>query len=199
MQEARERAISILAEVGIPKQKSYLSAYSFELSGGMRQRALMAVALAAEPDLLIADEPTTAIDVTIQAKFLALLRTLMEEKAMSVLFITHNLGVIAEISHIVVVMYLGKIVEMGKVAAIYDRPQHPYTRLLFRSIPRKDIKRKGTLAVIKGVVPDPLSRPSGCLFSDRCPQFMKGTCDMSIPPLVEVEDNHYARCYLYAV
>ncbi len=196
--EAREKAVELLDEVGIPKPKSHLKAYSFELSGGMRQRALMAVALAAEPDLLIADEPTTAIDVTIQAKFLDLLSRLEEERDMSVLFITHDLGVIAQVCREVIVMYLGRVVEMGSVTAIYDAPRHPYTQLLFKSIPRTDIKRKQHLAVIGGALPDAFARPRGCLFSDRCPEFMAGTCDAAVPPLLEVGENHYARCHLYA-
>ena len=195
--EARERAINLLDEVGIPNPEIHFKAYSFELSGGMRQRALMAVALAAEPDLLIADEPTTAIDVTIQAKFLDLLGRLQDERDMSVLFITHDLGVVAQVCEEVIVMYLGKVVEMGKVADIYDDPRHPYTRLLFDSIPRTDTTPKEHLAVIQGMVPDALQRPKGCLFSDRCPEFMQGTCDVSVPPLVKVGENHYARCYLY--
>jgi oligopeptide/dipeptide ABC transporter ATP-binding protein len=198
LKEAREKAAELLDEVGIPKPKSHLKAYSFELSGGMRQRALMAVALAAEPDLLIADEPTTAIDVTIQAKFLDLLSRLEAERDMSVLFITHDLGVIAQVCREVIVMYLGKVVEMGTAVAIYDAPRHPYTQLLFKSIPRTDIKRKQHLAVIGGMLPDAHARPRGCLFSDRCPEFMPGTCEVSVPPLVEVGENHYARCHLYA-
>jgi oligopeptide/dipeptide ABC transporter ATP-binding protein len=159
---------------------------------------MIAVALAAEPDLLIADEPTTAIDVTIQAKFLDLLARLEEERDMSVLFITHDLGVIAQVCRLVVVMYLGKVAEIAGVEEIYDHPLHPYTRLLFRSIPRADIQRKEELAVIKGMVPDPFSRPAGCLFSDRCPDFVKGTCDAEVPPLFEVGNDHWAACYLYA-
>lgn len=197
LKEARERAVNLLDEVGIPNSESHLKSYSFELSGGMRQRALMAVALAAEPDLLIADEPTTAIDVTIQAKFLDLLSKLQEERDMSVLFITHDLGVVAQVCQDVIVMYLGKVVEKGNVIEIYDNPKHPYTRLLFESIPHTDIQPKEHLAVIEGMVPDAFSRPQGCLFSDRCPDFMAGTCDVSVPPLIEVEANHYARCHLY--
>ena len=196
--EARHRAVALLAEVGIPNPAARLDSYSFELSGGMRQRALMAVALAAEPELLIADEPTTAIDVTIQAKFLDLIRRLQRERDMSILFITHDLGVIAEISRLVVVMYLGRVVETGRVEEIYERPRHPYTQLLFRSIPSEQVPRKTPLAQIRGVVPDPFSRPAGCPFSDRCPSFVQGTCDASVPPLYRVADEHYARCFLYS-
>ena len=140
--EARQRAVALLNEVGIPNPAGHLDSYSFELSGGMRQRALMAVALAAEPELLIADEPTTAIDVTIQAKFLDLIQRLQRERDMSILFITHDLGVIAEVSRMVVVMYLGRVVEVGRVEDIYERPLHPYTQLLFRSIPSEHVPRK---------------------------------------------------------
>ena len=194
---ARDRAVALLTEVGIPNPAGRLDSYSFELSGGMRQRALMAVALAAEPELLIADEPTTAIDVTIQAKFLDLIERLQDERHMSILFITHDLGVIAEISRVVVVMYLGRVVEVGRVEEIYERPLHPYTQLLFRSIPNEHVPRKTPLAQIKGVVPDPFSRPPGCPFSDRCPSFVQGTCDTAVPPLYEVEEEHHARCFLY--
>ena len=195
--DARERAVELLTEVGIPNPAGHLDSYSFELSGGMRQRALMAVALAAEPELLIADEPTTAIDVTIQAKFLDLIQRLQHERHMSILFITHDLGVIAEVSRVVVVMYLGRVVEIGRVEEIYERPLHPYTQLLFRSIPNEHVPRKTPLAQIRGVVPDPFSRPPGCPFSDRCPSFVQGTCDAAVPPLYEVEEEHHARCFLY--
>ena len=195
--EARQRAVALLTEVGIPNPAGHLDSYSFELSGGMRQRALMAVALAAEPELLIADEPTTAIDVTIQAKFLDLIQRLQRERDMSILFITHDLGVIAEVSRMVVVMYLGRVVEVGRVEDIYERPLHPYTQLLFRSIPSEHVPRKTPLAQIRGVVPDPFSRPPGCPFSDRCPSFVQGTCDAAVPPLYEVEEEHHARCFLY--
>lgn len=194
---ARRRAVALLAEVGIPNPAGHLDSYSFELSGGMRQRALMAVALAAEPDLLIADEPTTAIDVTIQAKFLDLIQRLQRERDMSILFITHDLGVIAEVSRVVVVMYLGRVVEVGRVEDIYARPRHPYTELLFRSIPNQHLPRKTPLAQIKGVVPDPFSRPPGCPFSDRCPSFVQGACDAAVPPLYQVAEGHHARCFLY--
>ena len=195
--EARDKAIDLLREVGIPRPDRHIDAYPFELSGGMRQRALIAVALAADPELLIADEPTTAIDVTIQAKFLDLLRRLQQERAMSILFITHDLGVIAEISKEVVVMYLGKVVEKGKVEDVYDHPRHPYTQALFKCIPHMDTPPKRILPTIKGSVPDPFSRPSGCPFSDRCPHMMEGICNLSIPPLVEVEKDHQVSCFLY--
>jgi len=196
--EARDKAINLLTEVGIPTPERQIDTYPFELSGGMRQRALIAVALAADPELLIADEPTTAIDVTIQAKFLDLLRKLQEERLMSILFITHDLGVIAEISKKVVVMYLGKVVEKGRVEGIYDQPKHPYTQALFKCIPHLEVPPKKILATVKGTVPDPFSRPSGCPFGDRCPSFMKGICDLSVPSLTQVEEDHYVSCFLYA-
>ena len=224
--EARQRAVALLTEVGIPNPAGHLDSYSFELSGGMRQRALMAVALAAEPELLIADEPTTAIDVTIQAKFLDLIQRLQHERHMSILFITHDLGVIAEVSRVVVVMYLGRVVEIGRVEEIYERPLHPYTQLLFRSIPnesrsgggwRKSTSARCTLTPSSCSDRSPTStcrarrrwRRSGawcrtrsrgrraCPFSDRCPSFVQGTCDAAVPPLYQVDEEHHARCFLY--
>ena len=194
--EARERAVTLLEQVGIPDPASRLKAYPFELSGGMLQRVLVAVALAAGPDLLIADEPTTAIDVTIQAMFLDLLERLQDERQMSVLLITHDLGVIAEVCDRVAIMYLGQVVEAGPIIEIFDRPLHPYTRLLFKSIPTPEIAPK-TKLVSMGSIPDPLSRPSGCPFSDRCPDFMGGRCDIAAPDLLEVADQHQVRCFLY--
>lgn len=196
--EARKKAVRLLKEVGISGPEKLINAYTFELSGGMRQRVLIAIALAGEPRLLIADEPTTAIDVTIQAKFLDLLRELQSRKHMAVLFITHNMGVIAEMAQEVIVMYLGRIAEKGSVEDIFDRPKHPYTQALLKSIPSVDVAPKEILATIKGSVPDPYSQPPGCLFSNRCSQFMKRICDLSIPSLVEVEKDHQVSCFLYA-
>ena len=195
--EARERAISILSRVGMPRPERHVDAYSFELSGGMRQRAMIAVALAGEPDLLIADEPTTAIDVTIQAKFMDLLRRLQSETSMAILLITHDLGVVSKVSQDVVVMYLGEIVEKGPVERIFDRPLHPYTQALLECIPRMSLTPKVFLPSIEGNVPDSLFRPPGCPFSNRCPQFKAGVCDQAMPSLVEVEKDHAVACYLY--
>lgn len=195
--EARDRAISVLSKVGMPKPERQVDAYSFELSGGMRQRAMIAVALSGEPDLLIADEPTTAIDVTIQAKLMDLLRKLQAESSMSILFITHDLGVISKMSQDVVVMYLGEIVEQGPVEDIFDRAKHPYTQGLLQCIPRSSITPKVFLPSIDGSVPDSFSHPSGCPFSNRCPQFKKDICDQAMPSSVEIEINHWVACFLY--
>lgn len=196
--EARERTIHLLDEVGMPKPERQIDAYTFELSGGMRQRAMIAVALAAKPELLIADEPTTAVDVTIQAKIMDLLRKLQAETRMSLFFITHNLGIIAEMAKQMAVMYLGKIVEQGSVEDIFDRPKHPYTQVLLDCMPRLGFTPKSFLATIKGSVPDPFSQPPGCPFSNRCPRFIADTCDRAMPALREVEPEHRAACYLYS-
>lgn len=196
-EKAKKRAIGLLKEVGIPGAEKLINAYTFELSGGIRQRALIAVSLAGEPKLLIADEPTTAIDVTIQAKFLDLLRELQSRKHMAVLFITHNMGIVAEMAKKVIVMYLGRIAEKGSVEDIFDRPKHPYTKALLKSIPSIDIAPKETLATIKGSIASPYFHPPGCLFSNRCPQFMKGVCNLSLPPLIEIEEGHQVSCFLF--
>ena len=194
--EARDRAAKLLDQVGIPDPVSRLKTYPFELSGGMLQRALIAVALAPEPDLLVADEPTTAIDVTIQAVCLELLKRLQVEHQMALLLITHDLGVVAEVCEQVAVMYLGNVVEIGPIDDIFDQPHHPYTRMLFGSIPTPEVPPKSKL-VTMGSVPAPLSRPPGCPFSDRCPDFMAGQCDRAAPDLRAVKDHHQVACFLY--
>lgn len=193
----RDRCVDLLAEVGIPSPRTLIDSYIFELSGGMRQRALVAMALAGSPRLLMADEPTTAIDVTIQAKVLDLLRRLHDANRMSMIFITHNMGIVAELAHEVVVMYLGTVVEQGRVAAIFDEPRHPYTRALLGSIPGIGVEPKSRLAAIEGTVPDPYSRPRGCPFGNRCGEFMAGTCDAGLPPLYRTGGGHTVRCFLY--
>jgi oligopeptide/dipeptide ABC transporter ATP-binding protein len=196
--EARERTIHLLGEVGMPRPERQIDAFTFELSGGMRQRAMIAVALAAEPELLIADEPTTAVDVTIQAKIMDLLRKLQAETRMSLFFITHNLGIIAEMARQVAVMYLGRIVEQGTVPDVFDRPKHPYTQVLLDCVPRLSFAPKSFLATIRGSVPGPFAQPPGCPFSNRCPRFMAGVCDQAMPALRQVEPDHLAACYLYS-
>ena len=203
--DARKRAISLLDLVGIPRPGELIDAYSFELSGGMRQRAMIAIALACEPQLLIADEPTTALDVTTQANILDLIRDLQRESGMAVLFITHDLGVVAEIADEVVVMYLGRDVESGTVDAIFHDPKHPYTRALLQSIPRYDSRdgqsaapEKRRLYSIKGTVPHPFNRPSGCPFHPRCEDFIAGKCDMLDPQRYSASHDHSVRCLLYA-
>lgn len=197
-QEARKRAAFLLDLVGIPRPGEQLDAYSFELSGGMRQRAMIAIALACEPQLLIADEPTTALDVTTQANILDLIRELQQATGMAVLFITHDLGVVAEIADEVVVMYLGRDVESGDVDAIFHDPKHPYTRALLQSIPRYDSRENKRLYSIRGTVPHPFDRPSGCPFHPRCDDFIADQCDSIDPHRRMVSPNHNARCLLYS-
>ncbi len=197
-QEARKRAISMLDLVGIPRASEQLDAYSFELSGGMRQRAMIAIALACEPQLLIADEPTTALDVTTQANILDLIRDLQQDSGMSVLFITHDLGVVAEIADDVVVMYLGRDVESGGVDAIFHDPKHPYTRALLQSIPRYGGGESERLYSIKGTVPHPFDRPTGCPFHPRCDDFIAEQCNRIDPRRQQISQEHSVRCLLYS-
>jgi len=179
--DANDRAEELLAQVGIPSPRQRLSEYSFQLSGGLRQRAMIAMALSCDPKLLIADEPTTALDVTTQAQILDLLRDLQEKNGMAVILITHNLGVIAEMADDVVVMYLGREAESGPVDDLFHSPQHPYTQGLLRSIPSIYSKGGERLPSIEGTIPHPFNRPSGCTFRPRCPSFMEGTCDQHVP------------------
>ena len=197
-QEARKRAIYMLDLVGIPRASEQLEAYSFELSGGMRQRAMIAIALACEPQLLIADEPTTALDVTTQANILDLIRDLQQDSGMSVLFITHDLGVVAEIADEVVVMYLGRDVESGDVDSIFHDAKHPYTRALLQSIPRYDSQENRRLYSIKGSVPHPFARPNGCPFHPRCDDFIAEQCNVTDPPRYSISGRHSVRCLLYS-
>lgn len=194
--EARVRAIQMLEAVGIPLPEQRVDEYPHQLSGGMRQRAMIAMALSCNPSLLIADEPTTALDVTIQAQILELMKKLQEEFRMAIMMITHNLGVIAETSDDVVVMYMGKVVEQSDVRRVFHDPKHPYTQGLMKSIPSL-AKRKERLEPIKGVVPDPYDLPPGCVFNPRCPYAME-ICGKEEPPFLEVEKGHWAKCWLYA-
>jgi peptide/nickel transport system ATP-binding protein len=194
--EARERSVDMLRRVGLPRPAERLDAYGFQLSGGMRQRAMIAMALVCGPSLLIADEPTTALDVTTQAQILDLMRELRADFGMSILFITHDLGVVAEMADEVVVMYLGTIVERGSVAQVFHDPRHPYTRALLRSNPRHDDAPGRRLRVIAGGVPDPLNRPEGCPFHNRCEDAIDGTCDRVDPLLVALGAGHTARCWI---
>ena len=196
--EARELAIDNLRRVGIPRAAQIVDSFPHQLSGGMRQRAMIAMALSCSPRLLIADEPTTALDVTIQAQILELMMTLQEEFGMAVIFITHNLGVIAEVADEVAVMYLGRIVEQAGINELFDNPQHPYTQGLLNSIPHIDEEKLTRLRAIEGVVPDPYDIPSGCAFSDRCPSFMPGKCDSAMPDLAATGPEHRVRCFLYS-
>ncbi len=195
--EAEQIAIERLHEVGMPSPEQRLSAYSWELSGGLRQRAMIAMALSCNPKLLIADEPTTAIDVTTQAQVLNLLRRLQQELNMSIIFITHDLGVIAQIADYVAVMYLGRIVETGPVDDIFHNPQHPYTLALMESIPTIHSASKEFLPTIEGSIPHPFNRPTGCPFYPRCSSFMPGVCDKQTPHLMAVNPQQSVSCFLY--
>ena len=196
--EAEERAIDLLGMVGIPNPEQRYSEYSFQLSGGLRQRAMIAMALSCEPRLLIADEPTTALDVTTQAQIMELLRDLQKKNGMAIMLITHNLGVIAEMADEVVVMYLGRSAESGPVDDLFHNSQHPYTQGLLRSIPSvysKDVER---LPSIEGWIPHPFNRPSGCTFRPRCPSFIEGTCDANVPVFQLKEGtSQNVACFLH--
>ena len=203
--EAHARAIEMLKHVGIPSPETNIDAYPHQLSGGMRQRVMIAMALACEPDLLIADEPTTALDVTIQAQILELLRKLQRELKMSVILITHDLGVVAEYTEHVIVMYAGRVVESAPVAELFAKPRHPYTRGLLESLPRRPIApasdsnteaghpRRRRLATIEGMVPDLRHLPPGCRFADRCPMVIE-KCNVEEPTLIDV-GGRLSRCF----
>jgi peptide/nickel transport system ATP-binding protein len=219
-EEARQRAIAMLDKVNMPQPSRTIDRYPYQLSGGMRQRAMIAMALSCQPSLLIADEPTTALDVTTQAQILTLLSELQREFGMAIIFITHDLGVIAQMVDYVVVMYLGKVVEIADVDSIFYDPKHPYTQSLLRSIPRMGRKSSrgvsSRLTAIRGTVPDPYSIPTGCPFHPRCRQAIAGVCDKKTPPFLTVGEGsmqhhsdqaglsnpnikleHKVRCILY--
>jgi peptide/nickel transport system ATP-binding protein len=196
---ARERAIDLLRQVGVPRPERRVDEYAFQLSGGLRQRAMIATALACRPRILIADEPTTALDVTTQAQILDLLRHLQAQEGMAIILITHNLGVIAEMCEEVVVMYLGRVVERGPVDAIFHAPQHPYTRALLRSIPSIHARVRTKLPTIAGSIPHPHNRPTGCPFHPRCPERIRGVCERHEPSLLPVGDDarRAVSCFLH--
>ncbi|MBI1775398.1 MAG: ABC transporter ATP-binding protein [Proteobacteria bacterium] len=195
--EARERTIELLRMVGIPRPERRIDEYPFQLSGGLRQRVMIAMALACDPRVLIADEPTTALDVTTQAQILDLLRSLQEERGLALILITHDMGVIAEMADDVVVMYLGRAVEKGPVDAIFHAPKHPYTKALLRSIPNILAEPRTKLATISGSIPHPYDRPPGCPFHPRCPDFRPGTCDRAMPALTSQGEDREVACFLY--
>jgi oligopeptide/dipeptide ABC transporter ATP-binding protein len=190
-------AIERLREVGVPNPEQRVDAYSWELSGGLRQRAMIAMALSCNPRLLIADEPTTAIDVTTQAQVLNLLRSLQQQHGMAIVFITHDLGVIAQVADYVVVMYLGRLMETGPVDDIFHNPQHPYTKALLESIPSVHTRSRTALPTIEGSIPHPFNRPSGCPFYPRCSEFMPDVCNRRTPSLQPVTNSQSASCFLY--
>ena len=195
--EARQITAELFRDVGISMPEQRLDAYSWQLSGGLRQRAMIAMALSCKPRLLIADEPTTAIDVTTQAQVLNLMRELQRKYETAVIFITHDLGVIAQIARDVVVMYLGRVMEQGPVDAIFHDAKHPYTRALLRSIPGLQATPRVPLPIITGSLPHPFNRPRGCPFHPRCSDAMAGVCDERVPALRPVGERQQASCFLY--
>jgi peptide/nickel transport system ATP-binding protein len=195
--QAREQTIEMLRRVGVSSPEERVDQLSHQLSGGLRQRAMIAMALACNPTLLIADEPTTALDVTTQKQILELMRQLQAEDRMAIMLITHDLGVVAEMATDVVVMYLGRVVEQASVDEIFHAPKHPYTRALLRSIPRIRSRTRERLTPIAGAIPHPYDRPRGCPFHPRCPEFIAGTCDREAPSLRRVGDRHTVSCFLY--
>src|SRR5437667_2845454 len=185
----------MLDRVGIPQPTRRVDDYPHQFSGGMRQRALIALALSCDPKLLIADEPTTALDVTTQAQILELLVDLQQQTGLAIMLITHNLGVVAEMADDVIVMYLGRVVEQGPVDELFYAPKHPYTQLLLKSIPSVHSERRAKLPTIAGSVPHPYSRPPGCPFHPRCPSYMPGTCNAHEPQLLPVERLQQVSCF----
>ena len=195
--EAQRIAVERLHEVGVPNPERCMDMYSWELSGGLRQRAMIGMALICEPSLLIADEPTTAIDVTTQAQVLNLLRKLQKEHNTAIIFITHDLGVIAQLADDVVVMYLGRVMEVGPIDDIFHNPQHPYTKALLKSIPTINTVNRSRLPIIEGSIPHPFHRPKGCPFHERCLDAMPGSCDQQLPALHPVTDHQSVSCFKF--
>jgi len=193
--EIRRQTLDLLRSVGMPNPDQLIDSYPHELSGGMRQRALIAMGLACHPAILIADEPTTALDVTLQSQVIALLKSLRQEQGMSIIFVTHDLGVIAEIADRVLVMYLGCEMETAPVDDLFHNPQHPYTRALMRSMPTI-AGPLGALIPIDGMVPSPTDLPSGCRFQTRCPERVVGLCDIYEPISIDVRPGHRVACFV---
>jgi len=192
-EEARARAVDLLDKVGIPNASARIDDYPHEFSGGQKQRAMIAMALIGNPDLLVADEPTTALDVTVQAQILNLLEDLQEEFGMGILFVTHDLGVVAEVADRVVVMYAGKVMERGDVFSVFEQPAHPYTQELMKCLPGRGTKLEG----IPGSLPDPTDPPDGCRFAERCEHAVEECFRGDQPPEIEFESDHYASCVYY--
>ena len=198
LRRARDHSVEMLERVGISDAGRRFDQYAFELSGGMRQRAMIAMALSTRPRLLIEDEPTTALDVTIQAQVIDLMKELVPEFGMAILFITHDLGVIAQTADRVAVMYLGRIVEAGPVREVLRSPAHPYTRGLLNALPKLDALDE-PLTPVPGDIPSPLERPTGCVFHTRCPEVIQGRCSAEVPGPVETEKGHRASCLLLEI
>tara|TARA_B100001123_G_C15174499_1_gene972791 strand:+ start:34 stop:750 length:717 start_codon:yes stop_codon:yes gene_type:complete len=196
--EAKDIAIDMLDRVGMSNPQLRFDELPHQLSGGMRQRAMIAMALSCKPSMLIADEPTTALDVTVQAQIIELLQDLKEQLGMAIMYITHDLGVICEIADVVHVMYLGKIVESASTKELFHNPLHPYTQRLLASIPKLGASGKGTkLDAIRGNVPVPLNLPPQCGFQSRCNEIIENVCDLKVPGLVDMGNEHYVRCFLH--
>jgi len=195
--DGRTEAIRLLREVGMSLPERRVDEYPHQLSGGMRQRAMIAIGLACRPALLIADEPTTALDVTTQAQILELMLRLKTERGMGIMMITHDLGVVAEMTQRVAVMYLGRVAEVADVRTLFHNPKHPYTIALLNSIPKLGRRARARLQPVSGMVPSPYHRPKGCLFHPRCPSVMKGLCDQKEPPLITLEGAQRVACFLY--
>jgi len=194
---ARKRSIELLDMVGVPQPARRVDDYPFQLSGGLRQRVMIAMALSCDPRILIADEPTTALDVTTQAQILDLLRKLQKDRGLAIILITHDMGVIAEMAHDVSVMYLGRAVETGSVKEIFETPKHPYTRALLRSIPTVLAKPRTRLPTIAGSIPHPFDRPGGCAYHPRCSEIIGAACERNEPPAVDTPDGRQVRCFLH--
>ena len=194
---ARDRAIEMLGKVGIPRPQRLVDSYPHQLSGGMRQRAMIAMALSCNPKLLIADEPTTALDVTIEAQILELLKGLQQELGMAMMYISHDLAVVGEMADEIMVMYLGQVMERASRDELFDNPLHPYTQALWRSIPRIDASQD-RLQPIAGTLPSPFSEHKGCPFFSRCDHRIAGVCDVMRPPMIKVSPTHEVSCFLYS-
>jgi peptide/nickel transport system ATP-binding protein len=196
--EAKKIALEMLSKVGISDQAKRFDQYPHEFSGGMRQRAMISMALSCNPEILIADEPTTALDVTIQAQVLELMKSLQAEFGMAILLVTHDLGIIAEMCDEVAVMYLGRIVEQAPMREIFNNPKHPYTKGLLKSMPRLGGNKSKRLDSIEGSVPMPINMPPMCGFYDRCKDRIEGVCNQQAVPKTAISDQHMVRCFLYA-
>jgi peptide/nickel transport system ATP-binding protein len=196
--QARAMTVELFRDVGISMPEQRIDAYSWQLSGGLRQRAMIAMALSCKPRLLIADEPTTAIDVTTQAQILALLRALQHKYQTAIIFITHDLGVIAQMANYVVVMYLGRVMEEGPVDDIFHAPRHPYTKALLRSMPSRHTEARAALPVIPGTLPHPFNRPSGCPFHPRCEDILRDRCATAVPALHSLGPRRAVSCFLHS-